>query len=238
MSDTGRTEAVHDDLVVLAGEIAMGLIRMSDLSPEFRDSRELSNEIDRWNDDLTKLVDELGLVEPPARVWIALEKSVGQRPSSFFRSEWFNSIVFWRWATAAVSILTVIILGLIAATHSQKARTAQETIVLVAAILPKEGPPLFTATYDSGPRIFVVIPAGFQPDPGKTAELWIVPKGSDDPTALGALDAEHPSKISLSLEQSNRIDDGAALVVTSEPVDSGTPDQPGPVIAHGRLTRP
>jgi anti-sigma-K factor RskA len=238
MSDTGRTDHTRDDLVVLAGEIAMGLVRMSDLDPELGNSRVLSNEIDRWNDDLSKLVDELAPVEPPARVWAALQRSAGQPTSSFFRAGWFNSIVFWRWAAATASLLTVIMLGLIAATHFQKARTAQGAIVLVAAILPKEGPPLFTATYDSGLRIFVIIPAGFRPEPGRSAELWIVPKESDDPTALGAFNGDRPSKISLSLEQANLIDDGAALVVTSEPDDRVTSNQPGPVIAHGRLTRP
>ena len=68
--------------------------------------------------------------------------------------------------------------------------------MLVAALAPKEGPPLFTAAYDRSRGTIIVVPGAFEPELGRDAELWIVPKDADEPIPVGRLDASKPTAIS------------------------------------------
>ena len=69
--------------------------------------------------------------------------------------------------------------------------------MLVAALAPKEGPPLFTAAYDRSRGTIIVVPGAFEPELGRDAELWIVPKDADEPIPVGRLDAaQNPQRLS------------------------------------------
>jgi anti-sigma-K factor RskA len=238
MDEAPKTVEPGDERIVRAGELALGLAHKSQLDPALRDDLALAREIERWEEDLAKLADELAPVPPPPRVWAALMKAIdgtGTRGSS---TGWLQSLAFWR-AIAAASVAAALVLTVVLGQSTSLRRSAAPPppqTLLVAALAPKEGSPLFTATYDRSRGTIIVMPAAFEPEPGRDAELWIVPKDADEPIPVGRLDASKPTAILVSVTDARRIDEETGLAVTSEP--SGAPVAPshaGPLIAHGRF---
>jgi anti-sigma-K factor RskA len=235
MDDRSQSDSSGDDFIALGGEIALGLVKIADLDEKLRNDPILLREIAKWDENLAALVNELQPVEPSAKVWEAL-----RIPPDYLREVargWSRRLTSWRLAAAASLAVIVLLFTLLLANYEWRVPT-KETALLVASLSPKEGPPLFAVAYDAGERVFVIIPAAFQAEPGKTATLWFVPNDSDEPILLGRLNADHSTKISLPSEKIHLIADNVALVITSEPAEVRSSSEPGPVIAHGRLAPP
>jgi anti-sigma-K factor RskA len=236
MNDRSQSDASGDDFIALAGEIALGLVNIATLDEKLRKDPALLREVAKWDEDLAGLINELQPVEPSARVWAALK--VAQDDSGMLAwDRWPKRLASSPISLAASLAAILLLVVLLVADHESRAPT-KETTMLVATLLPKDGPPLFTVAYDTGKSDIVIIPAAFQPDPGKTAALWFVPNDSDQPILLGRLNADHSTKISLPSEKVDLIVSNVALVITSEATDSSNSSEPGPVIAHGRLAPP
>jgi anti-sigma-K factor RskA len=236
MDDQSHSDASGDDFIALAGEIALGLVKITDLDEKLRNDPILLREVARWVEDLAALVDELQPIAPSARVSEALRVR-SDYLGGVAGDGWSGSLASWRLAVAASVAAILLLAALVVANHEWRA-PPKETALLVASLSPKEGPPLFAVAYDGGERLLVVIPAAVQPEPGRTPALWFVPNDSDEPILLGRLNAEHSTKISLPSDTVQLITDNAALVITSEPTDVRSSSEPGPVIAHGRLAPP
>jgi anti-sigma-K factor RskA len=239
MDEAPKTDGPGDERIVRAGEIALGLAHKSGLDPALRDDPAFAREIERWDEDLAALADELAPVSPPPRVWAALMKAIDVTGTpSGSSAGWLQSLGVWR-AIAAASVAVALILAVVLVqTSSLRRPTAPSPpqSMLVAALAPKEGPPLFTAAYDRSRGTIIVVPGAFEPELGRDAELWIVPKDADEPIPVGRIDASKPTAILVSVADARRIDEETGLAVTSEL--SGAPvaaSNAGPLIAHGRF---
>lgn len=236
MTEPSEKAAPSDDRIVRAGEIALGLVRRSEIDPLLANDPALAHEVERWEDDLGALAADLAPVPPPPRVWATLARAITAGGPQGARPSWPWSVALWR-AIAAGSLAAAIVLGVLyaRAVGEKGPETASRPgPLLVAALAPKDGPPLFVAAYDAARRSIVVVPASFAPEAGRIAEFWISPKNSDEPIALGRLDPAEPTMIHLSAAEARTIDADATLAVTSEKDGSAvSPASPGPLIAHG-----
>jgi anti-sigma-K factor RskA len=238
MSEPSEKATPGDDRIVRAGEIALGLVRRSEIDPALANDPALAREVERWEEVLGELAVGLAPVPPPRRVWATLAQAMtaggpqGAEPSR----PW--SVALWR-TIAAGSLAAAIVLGVLyaRAVVGRAPETASRSgPLLVAALAPKDGPPLFVAAYDAARRSIVVVPASFAPEAGKIAEFWISPKDSDEPIALGRLNPAEPTMIHLSAAEARTIDADTTLAVTIEKDGSAVPPaSPGPLIAHGRF---
>ena len=204
-----------------------------------RNDPDLAREIEQWEKDLGELAADLAPVPPPPRVWAALARAMtagGPRGAEPGWPGWPRSVALWR-AIAAGSLAASIVFGVLyaRAVGGREPETASRPRpLLVAALAPKDGPPLFVAAYDAARRSILVVPASFTPEAGRIAEFWISPKDSDEPIALGRLNPTEPTMIHLSAAEAGTIDADATLAVTIEKDGSAiAPESPGPLIAHG-----
>jgi anti-sigma-K factor RskA len=238
MSEPGEKAAPGDDRIVRAGEIALGLVRRSEIDPALANDPALAREVERWEEVLGELAAGLAPVPPPRRVWATLARAMSAGGPQRAEPSWPWSVALWR-AIAAGSLAAAIVLGVLyaRAVGGRGPETASRPgPLLVAALAAKEGPPLFVAAYDAARQSILVVPASFAPMEGRIAEFWISPKGSEEPIALGRLDPAQPTLIHLSAAEARTIDADATLAVTSEKDGSAVPPaSPGPLIAHGRF---
>jgi len=237
MNEPPENRGPDQERIVVAGEVALGLTRLSELDPSLRDDPAFTEEVNRWEEELAKLAGELAPAPPPPRVWAALSRAMNAAataPSS--QGGWLQNLALWRSIAAASLAVALVLAFLLVQSLSVRppAVVSRPGTLLVATLAPKEGPPLFTAAYDPSRRIIVVVPAAFEPEPGRIAEFWITPKDSDEPIALARLEPSQPTTISLSAAEAQRIDEETGLAVTSEPAGASVPrSAAGPLIAHG-----
>jgi anti-sigma-K factor RskA len=234
MSDPPESGRSRSESIVLAGEIALGLTSDS----EIHRHRALAHEIARWNDDLAKLADELEAVTPPARVWAEISQKM-QATSWRARPwpNWSKSIEFRRVVAVASIALGIILAVLLTETMRSLYLTKPQTQTLLVGFLsPKEGPPLYTLIYQPERGTLIIIPVTIHTQPGRFAQLWLVPTSTDEPIPLAALDGERPSVTTIPTEKGAQINKDSGLIVTSEPAGEQSPvSSAGPVIAHGRF---
>jgi anti-sigma-K factor RskA len=226
-----------EERLVRAAEIALGLGGGIELDPALGNDPTLAREIERWNAAFATLVDELEPAPPRPRVWAALARVVTAAGPPQPANGWFQSLALWR-TVAATSLATALVFGALFIETARESKPVVESRapLRVASLAPREGSPLFIATYDASQRSIVVIPAAFRPESGRVAEFWIALKDSDEPIPLGSLDPLRPTTISVSSVQGKTIDGETGLVVTSELAGAApSPASPGPLIAHGRF---
>lgn len=236
MSEPSEEANPGDDRIVRAGEIALGLVGQSERQRALANDPALAREVNRWEDVLGELAEALAPVPPPPRVWATLARALTAAQPQGVESSWRRSLALWR-AIAAGSLAAAIVLGLLYARtlgESGIASAPRLGPLLVAALSPKEGPPLFVATYDAARGSILVVPASFAPEAGRIAEFWISPKDADELIALGRLDPAKPTMIHVSPAEARIIDVEATFAVTSEKDGAApSPTSPGPLIAHG-----
>lgn len=186
----------------------------------------VASAVERWEDRLTPLAERVPAVEPPARVWAAIEERIAPRatPASFW-----SSLAFWR------------AFGLVAGGLAT---------VLFAAFLwlaPAPGSePMFLAVLtsaDSAPRIMVTMESRgmlrvhtMKPWPhaeGKSLQLWAMPENGP-PRSLGLVpNADEEMAMPLAPDDP-RVRGVRMLVVSMEPAGgSPMPHPTGPVLASG-----
>ena len=211
----------------LAAEFALGTLRgraRQRFEALARSDAELGKARRRWEAAFAPLALDTPPVEPPARVWRAIEDRIGARGS-----EAADRSGLWR------------ALGLVAGGLAT---------VLVAALLwlspAREAEPGFVAMLnapDAVPRMMVTMQAGelrvrplksWSNIAGKSLELWALPR-QGAPRSLGLVSNEADTRIALD-PADPRLRDATALAVSLEPRDGSPTGQPtGPVLCSGAI---
>lgn len=180
-----------------------------------------------WERGLTPLAERVPAVEPPARVWKAIESRIGA-PGQASRGSW-NSLGFWR------------SFGLLAG--------GVASVLLAAFLFISSGPrgePLFVAVLtapDSAPRMVVSMHSPnllrvrmvkpWADADNKSLELWVLPK-EGAPRSLGLV-ANAAGDTMITIESTDpRVRGANALAVSLEPRGGSPTKQPtGPVLCSG-----
>ena len=203
-----------------------------------RDDRELAAIVRRWEDELNPLGERVKPIEPPARVWAAIEARIAPQRRGAADTEassaegFWSSLPFWR------------SLGMIAAGLAS---------VLVAAVLwlsperPADAEPAFVAVLTSSDSVARMVVSLHAPGElqirmvkpwagieGKSLELWVLPKNGA-PRSLGLIDERGDTRIRLAAGDA-RFQGANALAVSMEPRGGSPSGQPtGPVLCSGTI---
>ena len=184
----------------------------------------LKEDVHRWESRLVPLITRLPEVDPPKRVWRAIQRQIAGRKSRR------RPALFWPFAvlasTAAAVALAVL---LITAPPSRPP--------LVGVIADANGQPqwaLTTAGTGHRLRIQAVSPKAVATD--KSLELWLLPKEHGAaPVSLGLLPATGERTVDLSAASGKP---EIALAVSLEPAGGSPTGLPtGPIVYQTRLIR-
>jgi anti-sigma-K factor RskA len=195
----------------------------------------LRSRVDAWQMRLDPLNAALAPVEPPARVWRSIEQRIQPSRTRFgLRAVW-NSLAFWRGATAAGLVAALLLAASLVALRTQP----ESVMVVVMSDVQHE--PKMTVSWDSGPRrdkrmrIRVLGHAEMAPD---TAwELWMLPGGERRPVSLGLITTHETQSLNMPPALAAQIDAAWGLAMSVEPKGGSPTGLPtGPVLYKGQCT--
>lgn len=229
----------------LAAEYALGTLRglaRARFARALREDAVLARAVAEWEARLAPLADAVPAVQPPARLWRAIEARL---PAA--RARLWESVAFWRGLGLATSGAAAVLLAAVATLQPPAPVPAPAPVVLKVpsaemaevylAVLqdPKTQKPLVLASVNHrsdqmqvrtlDPSIRVA---------GKDLELWALPAGGGAPRSLGLIGAGERATVRLAALAERSLADVPALALSLEPQGGSPTGAPtGPVLAAG-----
>jgi len=219
---------------LLAAEYVLGTLR----GPARRRFERLRNDdaafcqdADDWETRLGHMVEALPGIEPPARVWQAIEQRIKPQPA---RASLWERLGFWRGLALAASAAAVALLVVVLwpATPELPGGPSQ-----VAVLSDAEARPAWLVRFDAPAGAAIVEPLGrAEPGPGKAYELWLLPSNNRPPVSLGLIGAPGRQRLVLPAAAAGLLPDAAGVAISLEPGGGSPTGLPtGPVVFQGRL---
>lgn len=223
----------------LAAEHALGVLTGDERAQAIalaRDDAEFRAEVARWRGRLGTWLADVVDVQPPDRIWSAIEQRIGV-PADANVIQLKRRVTMWR-AFAAAATAVAAALAIILVTPPQTAPMppiAAPPAPMVATLASDTTSDRLVATWDPGKRSLIVAAAAGMPSkPGKDHELWVIPAGGK-PMAIGVM--HRPMvRMTLPMPLASHLKSGVMLAVSVEPAGGSPTGLPtGPVIAAGAL---
>jgi anti-sigma-K factor RskA len=198
------------------------------------DDAALCQDADNWERRLGPMVEALPGVEPPPRVWQAIERQI--RPSPARVGLW-ERLGFWRGLALAASAAAVALLLVVLWPRAPELPGAPGQ---VAVLSDTQARPTWLVRFDAPAGAAVVEPLGrTEAGAGKDYELWLLPSNNRAPVSLGLIGAAGRQRLVLSAAVAGLLPDAAGVAVSLEPRGGSPTGQPtGPVLFQGRLAAP
>ena len=219
---------------MLAAEYVLGTLAAR---PRRRFQRLLRYDVDlrrtvaQWEARLTPLAGSVPAVEPPARVWRAIEARIARRRPA---RSWWSSTALWRGAAAVSTALVIALATLLVARMP-----AEDPAAGVAVLTDGKSPPAMVVSWPLQSRYVRVRMLAQPPLPsGRSFELWMLPGGDQAPVSLGVIAASPTQTVALSERASAMLPGISGLAVSVEPEGGSKTGAPtGPVILSGPIVK-
>jgi anti-sigma-K factor RskA len=229
----------------LAAEYALGTLRgpaRSRVERLIETDAALRAEVEGWHTRLAPLASAVKPVEPPARVWLAVERLIAPpRPSAVptapiaaKRPGLWQSLGFWRGfglaaTTAAVALLAVMVWP------EPAPLPFQPTHVAILADEAKQ--PVLLVRADAALAEVSVEPLRRGPAPaGKAFELWLLRANNQPPLSLGLVQGTGPQLIALDRFAAESVRSATGAAISLEPQGGSPSGAPtGPVLFVGTI---
>ena len=229
----------------LAASWALGLAEGVELERGARlyaDDPEFRAEADAWTARLSPLLEEVGSVTPPDRLWGAIENGLGSPRSANDNAPILErQLRMWRGVTAMMTALAAAFALLLLFRPAERVVVPGPAPVtasapLVAMVGEDQDRTMVVANWDPAQRRLVLAVAGDMPeDRGKAHELWVVP-GDGTPRSLGVMPAGKAMHMDLAEQIAQLLSQGATIAISVEPPGGSPTGAPtGPVILSGKL---
>lgn len=180
----------------------------------------------RWESELTPLTERTSPVEPPARVWKAIEERIGSAAGRAAGS----SVGFWRsFGLLAGGVASVLLAAFLYLSISPRNEPA-----FVAVLVSPTNEARMTITLQADTlKIHNLRPWKTVSDAGRSLELWAVPK-EGPPRSLGLV-ANEPGDFAMPIRADDpRVQGVQAIALSSEPQGGSPTKAPtGPVLCSG-----
>ncbi|MBL8517722.1 MAG: anti-sigma factor [Betaproteobacteria bacterium] len=195
--------------------------------------RSLSPLIEKWENFLTPLAARVEPIEPPERVWRAIEARIArsQPLAQPRKAGWWDSLAFWRnWGLAATGLAAALMIATIVIKPQPPADSA-----MVAVLSTPENVPRMIVEKHAG-MLKVKVVKAWASLPENDLELWVVPK-SGAPRSLGVVSHARDSEVRKG-DLDNLLADGAAFAISKEPKGGSPSGAPtGPILCSGAIAK-
>jgi anti-sigma-K factor RskA len=218
---------------LLAAEHALGMHTARVRSRFARLAREdarLRNTIEEWEARFHPLVAALPEVQPPARVWKAIQKRIARPVEGVSRA-----LSFWRslaLLSTAAAMALVVYIGV--------APRPDAAPYMVSVMSTPEAQPMMVATWqdeDQG-ELKIQILAKHVMTADTSWELWCLPGKNQPPVSLGLITTDTVQTVKLSEKEMRELAKAEALAMSVEPKGGSPTGLPtGPVLASGPLRK-
>ncbi|HEY7760187.1 MAG TPA: anti-sigma factor [Burkholderiales bacterium] len=229
----------HNELLreALAAEYALGTLQgraRRRFERSLKDDPALRRYVASWQERLAPLDAAVTPVQPPARVWHAIQRRVTAAPRGW--AALWDSLRFWRgaaFAGLAAALMLTASLGVLPPERSE---------LMVVVMSDERAEPRMTVSWDTDSggdkrmRIRVLGHAEMAPD---TAwELWMLPGGDRKPLSLGLITTHETQSVLVPRELATAINAAWGLAMSVEPKGGSPTGLPtGPVLYKGQCTK-
>ena len=215
----------------LAAEYVLGTLRgraRRRFEGWMRSDRALEAIVREWEGGLTPLAERVPPVEPPARVWRAIEARVGAaRPE---RAGLWSNTGFWR----ALGLVSGGLAAVLVVAFLQFTPAAREPM-FVAVLNSPEAQPRVVVSMDRPDELRVRMVQPWKSMEGKDLELWVLAKDGA-PRSLGLVPNRMGEMTMRMPADDPRMHGAVALAVSMEPQGGSPTRQPtGPVLCSGPI---
>ena len=215
----------------LAAEYVLGTLRGAArrrFEAILREDREVEAIVRQWERSLTPLADTVPAVEPPARVWKAIESRIASTPDAADTGVW-SSLGFWRsFGLLAGGVASVFLAAFLYLSSGPRGEP-----IFVAVLTAPDSAPRMVVSMHSPDLLRVRVVKPWQEARGKSLELWVLPK-EGAPRSLGVIDNSVGDTLITILPTDPRVRGANALAISLEPSGGSPTKQPtGPVLASG-----
>jgi anti-sigma-K factor RskA len=217
----------------LAAEYVLGTLRgraRARLERALRTDRLLGDAVRRWEERLLPLAQALPPVEPPERVWRAIESRIAAGAP---RASFWSSLGWWRGLALASLAAVIALAALLLRPGAERPEGA-----VVAVLAGTDAKAALVASADRFGR-YLTVKAISQIDvpPDRSLQLWMLP-GSGSPRSLGVIDTTTAARVALSGPAEEALRNIPALAVSLEPRGGSPTGLPtGPVLYSGTVQR-
>jgi len=234
------TASDHEDRIARAGEYALRVLGPADEAEaraEAARDPSFAAEVDRWNDQLSRMADGIAPVQPSAALWPRIQAATGGAAND-------NAVTFWRrWAIGstgllAASLAAVAIMVATPAPAPDPATTpVAGAITRVATLKLDNGATALTLAYDSATGELYLAPTREMEGDTRIPHLWLVLPDEGGVQLVGAIDGHDTSRHNLEGVIVGQATEAIAVAVSmEEPGHTPDPDRPdGPVVAQGEF---
>ena len=197
----------------------------------------LRQAVAEWESRLMPLAQAVADIEPPKRVWNALQLRLGHGGA---QRGWWASLGFWRSAAALASVASLALALLLLLPQQQPAQPQTMMVVVMEDLQLKT--PAMTVAWEAGGaaqrhlRLRVIGHAEMAPD--TSWELWMLPEGDAAPVSLGLISTHEEQTLVVREQLAERLDAAKGLAMSVEPkYGSPTGGPTGPVLYAGQCVK-
>jgi len=201
----------------------------------------LRRSVAEWESRLLPLADALPGVEPPPRIWTAIEARIHGRRSPARSSGIWQSLSFWRLSSIASAALAVALIVFVSLPGRQVTEEMPGRMVVVMNDLQTREPAM-TATWEHGKRgeriVRLRVMGHAEMAPGTAWEMWMLPGGDQKPVSLGLITTHETQTMVVPASMAASLDNAAGLAMSVEPAGGSPTGLPtGPVLYAGKALK-
>lgn len=196
----------------------------------------LRRAVAEWEKRLTPLALALPEIEPPSRVWQAIESRIRPGRQATRPGVW-ESLSFWRFSSIASGLVALALLILVAVPGPDTPPADGTRMVVVMNDLKTRNPAM-TVSWEPGKpgkrvmRIRVIGHADMAP--GTAWELWMLPGEDQKPVSLGLITTHDAQTVVVPEPLAAKLDQAQGLAMSVEPAGGSPTGLPtGPVLYAG-----
>jgi len=194
----------------------------------------LRRAVAQWEKRLTPLALALPEIEPPSRVWQAIESRI--RPGRQARRAFWESLSFWRISSFASGLVALALLILVALPGVPP---ADDTRMVVVMNDLQTSNPAMTVSWEPrkpGKRVMRIRVIGHADmAPGTAWELWMLPGKEQKPVSLGLITTHDAQTVIVPEPLAAKLDGAEGLAMSVEPAGGSPTGLPsGPVLYAGK----
>lgn len=221
-----------DDLAhALAAEYVLGTLRGAArrrFEAMMASDASLRDIVAQWEGWVNPLADRIGPVEPPARVWKAIEARIGPRSA---KGSFWSNLAFWRaWGLVTSGVAAVLV-----AFFAWLYTGPRGEPVFVAVLTSATHQPMGVVSMHSPNLLRVRVVHNWSSMGDKSLQLWVMPE-SGAPRSLGLVRNQVGDTL-ITIEPTDpRVRGARMLAISAEPPGGSPTDQPtGPVLCSGMV---
>jgi anti-sigma-K factor RskA len=203
---------------------------------KLRENPDLRRAVSDWEARLLPMAGSLPEIEPPARVWQAIQARI--RPTRSPRPGLLANLTFWRFSSLASGLFALGLLVILVLPNRQVAIEAESRMVVIMNDVQTTKPAM-TATWEPGRpdkertiRIRVIGHAEMAQ--GTAWELWLMPGPDRKPVSLGLITTHETQTVVVPAALASALDSAAGLAMSVEPGGGSPTGVPsGPILYAG-----